>query len=209
MKTIYFPPCGYAFWYIFGKYKSIENIKEYELVGSSSGTMICLISLLKPKYQTYSVMMELSTKIHLNQTFPLNLHKIYIEFFDGLLDYIDVDNLEENLKRIKVQVTRVKAVAYIIPTLQREIISPSNMTEFRELCIASSYIPFLSRIYPLFFCYSVKGKYYIDGGFADIFQPIGYYEVTFFEADKYSSKLAPTECECREMYIAGLNNEYI
>jgi hypothetical protein len=204
MKTIYFPPCGYAFWYVFGKFKSFENIKEYDLIGSSSSSIICLISLLKPEHQTYELIMEIAEKVQSNITFPFNLNNLFIECFDGLLEYIDVENLEENLKRIKIQVTRIKSWAYIIPTLEREVLSPKNLSEFREMGIAASYIPFISRIYPLFFCYSINGKYYIDGGFYDVLYGKFRYDITF-ETRKYSSMTAPSKSRCYEMYLKGLH----
>ena len=45
IKNYYFPPSGFGFWYQLGVLESLKD-SEYKLFGSSSGSLICLVSLL-------------------------------------------------------------------------------------------------------------------------------------------------------------------
>ena len=45
MYNIYFSPCGFGFWYQLGILNS-NNYENNNLYGSSSGSLICLLSLL-------------------------------------------------------------------------------------------------------------------------------------------------------------------
>ena len=54
MYNIYFPPCGFGFWYELGILNS-NKYDNYNLYGSSAGSLICLLSLLDKKKEIYII----------------------------------------------------------------------------------------------------------------------------------------------------------
>ena len=47
IKKFYFPPVGFGFWFQFGVLNSIKD-ENFLTYGSSGGSIICLLSILKP-----------------------------------------------------------------------------------------------------------------------------------------------------------------
>lgn len=97
----------------------------------------------------------------------INLHEINSIFIDELFKCIDKKNLAKNLRRIKIQVTKIESL-FIIPLLKKELLQPKRLVELKQMCLASSYIPVLSRHSP-FFSLQMNDSYYIDGIFSNIF----------------------------------------
>jgi len=48
VKKYYFPPIGFGFWFQLGVLNSIKN-NNYIIYGSSAGSIICLMNILKPE----------------------------------------------------------------------------------------------------------------------------------------------------------------
>lgn len=63
-KTIYFPACGFGFWYLLGKYSHIHNeTSNHILIGSSAGSLICFCSLIDRKYPLYETIEKCAMEV--------------------------------------------------------------------------------------------------------------------------------------------------
>lgn len=62
IKNIYFPPCGFGFWYLLGVLNS-QNYNDYNLYGSSAGSLICLVSLLNKNDRNLNTILNLCIDI--------------------------------------------------------------------------------------------------------------------------------------------------
>ncbi len=61
---IYFPACGFGFWYLLGKYERMKHDKNSNnLIGSSGGSLICVCSLIDKKYPLYDTAMDCAKKV--------------------------------------------------------------------------------------------------------------------------------------------------
>jgi len=206
---LYFPPCGFGFWYLLAKLSKLQELDiDYELSGSSSGSLICLLSLIDKRYHSFEFMMEIAKDIRRNIAFPLNLYNIVREFVDRLLLLARETNptrLRTGLSKIKIQVTEVTFKYYVVPVLTKHQVTPTSLEHLRELCLASSYIPVLSRKTSILSCfYNINDMMLLDGGVADILSNVDTDIITF---DRTPSRLLriPTEDECKDMYRKGMS----
>ena len=168
MRTICFPACGFGFWYMLPKALIIIEKKEkFNYIGVSSGSLLCIVTLLKKEFQNYNSIMTMAKSVKDKISKVINLHEINSIFIDELFKCIDKKNLAKNLRRIKIQVTKIETL-FIIPVLKKELLQPRNLVELKQMCLASSYIPLLSRHSP-FFSLQMNDSYYIDGKFSNIF----------------------------------------
>jgi predicted patatin/cPLA2 family phospholipase len=205
VNTIYFPACGFGFWYLLGKYNHIYNDKSnHMLIGSSAGSLICFCSLLDRKYPLYETVEKCALdvlEIYNKTQCCINLYTIVWLFVNKLRLYIDETQIEERLKRIQIQITEVQMYGY---KYTRRRITPESINHLCELCIASCYIPFLSRHTNCLY-YTIDGRRYIDGAFSDIILPIGY---PTFQTLGYAGVMIPDTKKIRKMYDRGLSEQF-
>lgn len=200
-KTIYFPACGFGFWYLLGKYSHIHNdTSNHILIGSSAGSLICFCSLIDRKYPLYETVEKCAIEVMdtYNRTHRIfNLYTIAWLFVHKLRLYIDETMVEERLKQIQIQTTEVHIHGY---KYIRRRTTPKTIEQLCELCIASCYIPFLSRHTNCLY-YTIEGKRYIDGAFSDAVLPIGY---PTFHTLRYAGIIMPDKTRVRKMYDDGV-----
>ena len=105
MKTVYFPGCGFGFWGALAKLFIIldtEKETHYKLYGTSCGSLICLVSLIKKKYQNFNTIFNIADRIRKELSFPLNLYELSEKFIDELIKLIDH---EKKIDNIYIQIT--------------------------------------------------------------------------------------------------------
>ena len=193
MKQYYFASCGFGFWYLIGVYiRNQKHIRRCVISGSSGGALVCLCSLLPKKHRNYETIMRLA-RCAIGKT---NLYEIIYIFVDKLIELIQFD--EKKLKRIRIQVTKIQT-SY--PFISSEQITPMNLIELREACIASAYIPCISN-YNNQLYYMIGDSTYIDGGLFDYI--CGNNINTISVPSKFIGLHMPTEEECKIRYNEGI-----
>ena len=171
METIYFPACGFGFWYLFGKYEHIrEKQSQYILSGSSAGSLICLCSLV-----------EFGDGVNLSETIAkigvaagreckrrTNMYLLVDLFISKLFAHIDEtsEKTKEQLERLHIQTTVFHPPFWF----EKRQTTPTSLAHLRELCLASCYIPFVAN-YGNRLTYIINGERHIDGAFIDFYIP--------------------------------------
>ena len=222
-RTIYFPACGFGFWYLLGVYMRMERQhtaihRKHIIRGSSAGTMICLVSCLKDEYRSFDWIMNVSQQIRDKYTrigsLP-NLRVIAGEFANHLIRAADPEKLEYCFDNqcLEIQISRITWCG-----LKPEIISPTSIEELMELVAISCTIPLISRnLNPCdpnddFQLCCVRRKHdtaswccaaaYVDGGFAE-------YCGAMAPADlvvpvMYRSIIVPSTEWCQQVWREGM-----
>ena len=200
MKTFYFPGCGFGFWSALARlFIILDTEKNYKLYGSSSGSLICMISLIKKKYINFDTIFKICTNIKKKLTYPLNLYKLTEYFIDEMFKLIE-DN--PKLDKINIQITTINNK---YPFIHKKIKSPETLEDLKELCLASTYIPLLCRKYPYIFTY-YEDEISIDGYMSDYLYSNNY----DYTCDESSALLMPDENICKLMFINSIlkHNNY-
>lgn len=152
-RTVYFPACGFGFWYLLGVYmRMVRDIppqshihQHYIIRGSSAGSMMCLVSCLKDQYLSFDWIANTAEKIRNKYTktgrIP-NLRIIVKEFIGHLVRAADPEKLKYcfDNRCLEIQISRVTCCG-LVP----EIVSPIFIEEFMELMEISCTIPLMSR----------------------------------------------------------------
>lgn len=179
VQTLYFPPSGFGFWYYLGQYSQISTMDYNECVGASSGSLLCICTLLDKDKK--SDLFEFVKNIALNtlteyreQTSFVNLYtlnKIYIEQLFEEIDWTTVD-----LSKLKIVTTQVQFKYWTVPVMSKRETVPETKEELKELALATTYIPFISNYnYKLY--YTIDKEHFIDGGIIDWYMPSAYFSV--------------------------------
>ena len=172
-KKIYFNPCGFGFWYQLGVLNSIIDEDVY-IYGASSGSLICLISILKKKDRNIVDLLDKCNEIKNNlfKKGPMYFVNIY-NYSSSLVEVIfnkmisekySEEYIQNKLKYINIYVTEIKfkgSKKKKLPHLKSKFINPKNIDELREFVISSCYFPILSY-HKNFFYYKYKNKCLID-----------------------------------------------
>jgi len=181
-------------------------MSKFNLYGSPAGSLICYIHLLKDEFLNVNHIINICNDIKKNASCPFNLYYFSNQFVKQFSKYIDPIKFQNRLKRIRIQTTRIKCNWLCIPVFRRTLTKPSNFGDLNELICASTQIPILSRNACNWFCISNRGKWHIDGGFADRFCKYKLNKSTIvINVSKYSSLSVPNEEECFKMYNDGIN----
>ena len=127
MKTFYFPGCGFGFWCALAKlFIILDTEKNYKLYGSSCGSLICLISLIKKKYQNFDTIFKISNQIKKKLSFPLNLYQLSEYFIDEFIKLIDD---EPKLDNIYIQIT---TISNKYPFIHKKIKTPESLEDLKN-----------------------------------------------------------------------------
>jgi hypothetical protein len=208
METIYFPACGFGFWYLFGKYEHIRSTQaKYILSGSSAGSLICICSLIESKDDMS--LSEMVARLGIDsateckaKTCLVNLHMIIDVFISKLFTHIDESNEETHrqLSRLRIQTT----VFHWPFWFEKRQTTPTSLAHLKELCLASCHIPiaidFGKRI-----TYCINGERHIDGGFIDYYIP----HVESFNASSYNSLVIPSMCRALNIRDIAYNEPFL
>lgn len=196
MKTFYFPGCGFGFWCALAKlFIILDTEKNYKLYGSSCGSLICLISLIKKKYQNFDTIFKISNQIKKKLSFPLNLYQLSEYFIDEFIKLIDD---EPKLDNIYIQIT---TISNKYPFIHKKIKTPESLEDLKKLCLASTYIPILSRKYP-YFCTYYNDEIAIDGYISELLLTYSdKYDYTF---DGPGALFMPDDNTCKLMFINSI-----
>ncbi len=208
METIYFPACGFGFWYLLGKYEHIRSKQsQYILSGSSAGSLICLCSLVNvddnTQFHKRIVDIALDTLNECKQTsYFITLNRIVYIFITKLLSHIDESNEEtrQQLKRLRIQTT----VFHWPFWFEKRQTVPNSLTHLKELCLASCHIPLVIN-FGKHFTYSVNDELHIDGGFIDYYIP----HITSFSGRSYSSLIIPSLRNALAIRDIAYNEQFI
>jgi hypothetical protein len=191
METIYFPACGFGFWYLFGKYEHIRSKQsQYILSGSSAGSLICICSLVKMDdnvcLSEKIARLGIESALECSKTMRfVNLHIVVDIFISKLFAYIDESDEEtfQQLKRLRIQTT----VFHWPFWFEKRQTTPNSLAHLKELCLASCHIPFVID-YGKRLTYHINGERHIDGGFIDYYVP----HISSFNARSYNSLIIPS-----------------
>lgn len=172
-NKVYFPPCGFGFWYQFGILDSLSE-KDLNIYGSSAGSLICLIYLLDEEDRDVLKILDDCKKIGENISKKgiiqfFNTYNYTSNFCNYIIDKIknySPEKINNKLLKINIEVTKIR-FKYNIPYLESKFINPTNLEELRNYVIASCYIPLFSY-YKSFFYYKYKNEYFIDGAFGNL-----------------------------------------
>lgn len=200
---LYFPPSGFGFWYYLGQYSRISTMDYNECVGASSGSLLCICTLLDKDKK--ADLFEFVKNIALNtlteyreQTSFGNLYrlnKIYIEKLFQQIDWTTVD-----LSKLKIVTTQVQFKYWAVPVLSKRETVPETKEELKELALATTYIPFISNYnYKLY--YTIGTEHFIDGGIIDWYMPSAYFSVK----PTASSLIMPSVEAINNLYSDGQN----
>lgn len=210
MKNYYFHPSGFGFWYQFGVLNKI-HCNDMILYGSSSGSLICLIYLLRQNDRDFNKIANECLRIKLDiekNNLLINNLNIHL-YLEKIVDYIikivktyPEKEIEEKLRRIFIIITEIK-INYL-PFLKKNIINPKNLDELKELVKGSCYIPFLSFNKNLLY-YEYNKKYYIDGIFSFYTTKSNQIEIKSYE---YLNILPCDYEKANEMYLNGMRFEH-
>lgn len=199
-QIYYFPPCGFGFWYLLGRYETIKTDENVILVGASAGSLICVCSLLTKEDLIINVLKCAEETRKEYKT--INLYLIITIFIDKLFNHIDRTNLETNLNKIRIQTTELTGWRSIV----KHQIKPKTLSHLRELVLASCYIPILSNYNNLLY-FNVDGKKMCDGIFVDFYVKNVF---TTFDVTNYTNAIdliiIPSNTKIIKMYNEGLSD---
>jgi hypothetical protein len=205
VQTLYFPPSGFDFWYYLGQYSRISTMDYNECVGASSGSLLCICTLLDKDQK--SNLFEFVKNIALNtlteykqQTSFVNLYSLNNIFIDQLFEKIDWTTVD--LSKIKIVTTQVEFKYWAVPVLSKRETFPETKEELKELALATTYIPFISN-YQYKPYYTIGTEHFIDGGIIDWYMPSAYFSVKPTTA----SLIMPTEESVFQSYLDGQISE--
>ena len=150
MLWYYFPPAGFGFWYQLGILENID-IKKCKILGSSAGSLICVITLLNDEDKSIENIIKICESIlnNINEGSILGKYNLfnYVEqFLDKFLKIIEKypnEIIEERLNKIFIKLSCI-TYYYFIPYLNNEIKNPKSLEELRNLVLSSCYVPIIS-----------------------------------------------------------------
>ena len=163
-NSYYFAPSGFGIWYQLGVYEKIKDEDNF-LYGSSSGSLICLISLLKEKDYNFCKLINIAKDI--KNSSNLNLYDYTSKFTSEIIKIIssyDDEYINKKLNRINIEVTLIKFNP--IPSLKSIFFKPKDLNDLRNLVHASCYVPLISY-YKNIFYYKYNNLIMIDGFFGN------------------------------------------
>jgi len=204
IKKYYFPPVGFGFWFQFGVLNSIKNDNFYTY-GSSGGSIICLLSILKPKDRNFENILSIFNKIRYNYKYNINLYTFINDFIKQIFIIIqtyDEQYISNKLKTIFIEVSQIHTY-YIIPyKITSCFIQPENLSHLRQLVIASCYVPFFTvcNYNPLF--YTIDNKKYFDGFFGSFSNHPDLIKINSY---KYSTLVPKNDAHFKKLYYLGIN----
>lgn len=220
MSKVYFPGCGFGFWYLLGIFlKNKKIIEENNMIisGSSAGSIICFTSLLKPEYLNIEFLVSISEKVKNDLSCVyLNIYEYIHKYYQYSIPYFDYENLEAKLSRIRIQLTKVSFNFFMIPQFTKLIVTPRNLNHLKELVIASCQIPFYSRSKDHLIFRKVDNILAIDGSFIDILDNLyGNFKEDYdihIKVDIKTILQIPKKEDCLKMFYRGImelkNNIY-
>jgi len=199
VQTLYFPPSGFGFWYYLGQYERLSSIPYNECVGASSGSLLCICTLLDKdkKLDMFDFVKTLALNTlaeYTQQTKIVNLYIMNDIFIEQLFQHIDWTTAD--LSKLKIITTQVSFKYWIVPVISKRETVPKTKEQLRDLTLATTYIPFISS-YHFKPYYTIGNEHFIDGGILDWYTPSAYFSV------RSSSLIMPTVESVFKSYFEG------
>ena len=204
IKKYYFPPVGFGFWFQFGVLNSI-NDDYYLIYGSSGGSIICLLNILKPEDRNLQNILFIFNKIRNKYKYNINLYNFIDDFIKQIYTIIqtyDQQYISDKLKTIFIEVSQIHT-CYLIPyKITSSFIQPTNLSHLRKLIIASCYVPFFTvcNYNPLF--YTIDKKKYFDGFFGSFSNHPDLIKINSYQ---YSTLIPKNDDHFKKLYLLGKN----
>ena len=204
IKKYYFPPVGFGFWFQFGVLNSFKD-NNYFIYGSSGGSVICLLSILKSQDRYFKDILNIFNKIRYKYKYNINLYYFINDFIKQIFIIIqtyDEEYISNKLKTIFIEVSQIHCYYNIPFKITSSFIQPTNLLHLRQLIIASCYVPFFT-IYnynPLF--YTINKKKYFDGFFGSFSNHPDLIKINSY---KYSTLVPKNDIHFKKLYFLGKN----
>lgn len=159
-KKYYFPPVGLGLWYQYGALHSLPKNENYDLYGSSGGSIICFLSILKPEDGDIKSLLIISETIRKNNL--ASYYSYLTQFLKQML--LMMQNYEDDYLREKLSHIYIEVSEWTSRGIKGDFIQPKSILEAYHFVIGSCYVPFLFYHRNPFF-YEYNNHYYFDGFF--------------------------------------------
>ena len=195
-KKYYFPPVGLGLWYQYGVLHSLPKNENYDLYGSSGGSIICFTSILKEEDSNINSLLIISETIRKNCS---GGYYVYLtQFLKQML--LIMQNYEEDYLSSKLSHIHIEVSEWTSKGATGHFIQPESLLEAYHLVIASCYVPFLFFHRNPFF-YEYKNHYYFDG-FFNCFSNVSE-EYTKINSYQYSTLIPRSPQYNKNLYRKG------
>ena len=204
IKKYYFPPIGFGFWFQLGVLNTILD-ENYITYGSSGGSIICLLSILKPKDRNFENILFIFNKIRFKYKYSINLYIFINDFIKQIFTIIktyDDQYISNKLKTIFIELSQIH-IWYIFPyKITSSFIQPDNLSHLRKLIIASCYVPFFTVYNYNPFFYTIDNKKYFDGFFGSFSNHSNLIKINSYQ---YSTLVPKNDNHFIKLYNLGKN----
>ena len=204
IKKYYFPPVGFGFWFQYGVLNSINDDKCI-IYGSSGGSIICLLSILKPQDRNFENILSIFNKIRYNYKYNINLYTFINDFIKQIFIIIqtyDEQYISNKLKTIFIEVSQIHSYYFIPYKITSSFIQPTNLSQLRQLIIASCYVPLFTICNYNPFFYTINKKKYFDGFFGSFSNHPNLIKINSY---KYSTLIPKNDAHFKKLYTFGKN----
>ena len=204
IKKYYFPPVGFGFWFQYGVLNSIKDDKCI-IYGSSGGSIICLLSILKPKDRNFQDILFIFNKIRYKYKYNINLYIFINDFIKQIyiiLQTYDEQYISFKLKTIFIEVSQIHSYYFIPYKITSCFIQPKNLSQLRQLIIASCYVPLFTICNYNPFFYTINKKKYFDGFFGSFSNHPNLIKINSY---KYSTLIPKNDTHFKKLYTLGKN----
>ena len=198
MRQYYYPPSGFGFWYQLGVFNIVHKDEDIVL-GSSSGSLICLISILKKEHRQFKIISDISLDL-IKEINQYNLHFYVTRFIEAIfliINQYDSEYIKERLSKVYIIITDVQFLS-----LNQVIVNPKDLQVLKEAITASCYIPMLSRFNNLLY-YPFNNMKCIDGVFSSKFTSKKGFKT--INSIVYASVIPCSYNKAKKMYDKGLS----
>lgn len=204
IKKYYFPPVGFGFWFQFGVLNSIKD-DDYIIYGSSAGSIICLINILKPEDRHLENILFISNKIRKKYKYNINLYNFINDFIKQI--YVIIQNYDETyisnkLKFTNIEVSQIHTCYFIPYKISSNFIQPKNLIHLQKLIIASCFVPIVTVCNYNPFFYTIDNKIYFDGFFGSFSNHNHLIKINSY---KYSTLIPNDDAYFKKIYYKGCN----
>jgi hypothetical protein len=208
VKKYYFPPIGFGFWFQLGVLNSIKN-NNYIIYGSSAGSIICLMNILKPEDRKLENILYICNKIRKKYKYNINLYHFINDFIKQIyiiIQYYDDTYISNKLKITNIEVSQIHTYCFIPYKISSVFIQPKNLLHLQKLIIASCFVPILTIYKYNPFFYTINNKIYIDGFVGSCSNHNNLIKINSY---KYGTLVPKSNKYFKKLYYLGCNYKFV